>query len=65
MPTDIQPLSPKLLPDWLNFFDNIAFVDNPDWSDCYCCCYQLECTNQEWGGKNETAKPIGITKVYS
>jgi ribosomal protein S18 acetylase RimI-like enzyme len=25
-----------LLDDYLNFFDNIAFVDNPHWSSCYC-----------------------------
>ena len=25
-----------LLDDYLNFFDNIAFVDNPKWASCYC-----------------------------
>ncbi len=43
-----KPLTPQLLPDWLNFFDNIAFADNPGWADCYCCCYQLACSNEEW-----------------
>lgn len=32
----IKKLSPNLLEDYLNFFDNIAFKDNPDWSYCYC-----------------------------
>ena len=32
----IKKLSPNLMDDYLNFFDNIAFTDNPDWSYCYC-----------------------------
>ena len=49
----IEPLTPKLLPEWLNFFDNIAFADNPAWADCYCCCYQLACSNEEWGKRTK------------
>ena len=38
----IQPLTKDLLPDWLDFFDNIAFADNPEWADCYCyICHGL------------------------
>ncbi len=25
---------------FLFFFDNVAFADNPDWSDCYCSAYE-------------------------
>ena len=32
----IQALSPELLDDYLNFFDNMAFADNPKWASCYC-----------------------------
>jgi Acetyltransferases len=39
MNVEIRKLTPDLLDDWLNFFDNIAFSDNDDWSGCYCMCY--------------------------
>ncbi|HXH19373.1 MAG TPA: GNAT family N-acetyltransferase [Chitinophagales bacterium] len=48
MPVTVQPLTPELLKDWLYFFDNIAFADNPDWSACYCTCYQVNCSTKEW-----------------
>lgn len=32
----IKRLSPNLLDDYLLYFDEIAFRDNPDWSYCYC-----------------------------
>ena len=32
----IQELTPELLDDYLLFFDQIAFVDNPKWASCYC-----------------------------
>lgn len=36
MEIDIRPLSPGLLDDYLHFFDNVAFADHPEWSQCYC-----------------------------
>jgi GNAT superfamily N-acetyltransferase len=44
----IQSLSPALLPDWLAFFDNEAFVDNPDWSGCYCHFYHADHEEKDW-----------------
>jgi GNAT superfamily N-acetyltransferase len=32
----VCPLDAGRLADWLAFFDNDAFADNPDWSGCYC-----------------------------
>jgi len=32
----VKELTPSLTDDFLLFFDSVAFVDNPDWSDCYC-----------------------------
>jgi GNAT superfamily N-acetyltransferase len=33
---EIRPLSPALLPQFLHFFEQVAFVDNPQWGRCYC-----------------------------
>jgi ribosomal protein S18 acetylase RimI-like enzyme len=40
--TIIKPLTPELLPDYLRFFDQDAFADNPDWASCYCCFYHFQ-----------------------
>lgn len=32
----IKSLSPSLIDDFLYYFDNVAFTDNPGWSVCYC-----------------------------
>jgi len=36
MDLKIQPLTPDLINDYLNYFDNIGFTDNPEWAVCYC-----------------------------
>jgi len=36
MHLDICPLTPTLLDDYLNFFNNIAFSDNPTAPKCHC-----------------------------
>ncbi len=37
----VKELTPSLRDDFLWFFDNAAFADNPDWSDCYCSLYHF------------------------
>src|SRR5205807_8314763 len=48
----VKELTPSLRDDFLHFFDNIAFADNPDWSDCYCSAYHF--TNNK--GKAESRR---------
>ena len=33
---DLRPLTPQRLPDFLDFFEQRAFTDNPRWRSCYC-----------------------------
>ncbi|HCA30723.1 MAG: GNAT family N-acetyltransferase [Eubacteriales bacterium] len=42
MEIDIRPLSLELLDDYLHFFDNVAFADHPEWSQCYCLAFHFE-----------------------
>jgi ribosomal protein S18 acetylase RimI-like enzyme len=37
----VKELTPSLRDDFLTIFDTVAFVDNPDWSDCYCSAYHF------------------------
>ena len=65
----IKPLTPDLLEDFLNFFDNIAFSDNPEWGGCYCHFYHFPGSMEEWGkatteqNRNATKKMIKEKKM--
>lgn len=56
----IEELSPGGLADYLAFFDQRAFADNPDWADCFCMAYLVE--SGEWverGGAENRASVSG------
>jgi len=42
MTIGIAPLTPSLLPDYLHFFDHVAFADHPEWSQCYCLHFHFQ-----------------------
>ena len=44
----IKQLDSNLLDDFLDYFDNVAFTDNPGWSKCYCQFYHFEGKRNEW-----------------
>ncbi|MBY9008391.1 MAG: GNAT family N-acetyltransferase [Candidatus Lokiarchaeota archaeon] len=44
----IKTLTPDLMEDFLNFFDNIAFSDNPEWGGCYCHFYHFAGNMEQW-----------------
>ncbi len=37
----IKPLTPELMADYFDFFNNRAFTDNPPWGGCYCTAFQM------------------------
>jgi GNAT superfamily N-acetyltransferase len=61
---EIHPLTPGRLGDYLGFFDRDAFMDNPDWSSCYCLFYHFE--GDDWetrtGEQNRTDKAALISQ---
>jgi ribosomal protein S18 acetylase RimI-like enzyme len=54
----IKRLTPDLLKDYLYFFDNIIFTENPDWSKCYCFSYHFIGTNEQWNKEENRASVI-------
>jgi ribosomal protein S18 acetylase RimI-like enzyme len=52
MDIEIRPLSPALLKEYLFFFDNMIFTDNPDWSKCYCYSFHFTGPSTEWTEEN-------------
>ena len=66
MVVEIKALKPALLDDFLHFFDDIGFVDNPGWSVCYCQFYQNALTNKEWGRcTKEQNRKAAIEKILN
>ena len=49
MDVQIQSLTNDRLQDFLHFFDEVAFADNPDWGNCYCMYYHFQGSDQDWG----------------
>ncbi len=41
MDIEIRPLSKDLKDDYLYFFDNMVWEENPEWSICYCYDYHF------------------------
>jgi len=59
----VKPLSPKIVKDFLNFFDYVAFTDNPDWSGCYCQFYHFPGSIKEWGETTKEQKRNASEKL--
>lgn len=59
----VKPLSPKIIKDFLNFFDNVAFTDNPEWSGCYCQFYHYPGSIKEWGETSKEQKRNASEKL--
>lgn len=44
----IRPLIAGNIQDYLDFFDDRAFCDNPDWAGCYCVFNHFVGSNEAW-----------------
>ncbi|MGS1108313.1 GNAT family N-acetyltransferase [Achromobacter anxifer] len=44
----VRKLTPDLQPAYLDFFDRLAFKDNPEWSGCYCNCFYADRCQKPW-----------------
>lgn len=49
----IKPLEPDLIDDFLFFFDEIGFVDNPNWASCYCHYYHFNGSRKNWAKRTK------------
>jgi GNAT superfamily N-acetyltransferase len=58
MNIEIKRLSPELTNDYINFFENIAFCDDPEWAGCYCVWYhwneRLDIERKKYEASGET-----------
>ena len=49
---EARRLTPDLLTDYLEYFDHIAFSDNPDWAGCYCYFYLVDQERDDWNSRS-------------
>ena len=61
----IKELTPKLLEDYLRFFDGDAFKDNPEWAGCYCMYMHFLGTNNEWNARSSSANRSDIIELIN
>lgn len=45
---DVRKLTPALAEDYLHYFDEVAFADNPSWNGCYCYLHHYPGSTDEW-----------------
>jgi RimJ/RimL family protein N-acetyltransferase len=48
MEITVKKLTPDLMDTYFNFFDHVAFTDNPRWASCYCYFYSNPWQEGEW-----------------
>jgi ribosomal protein S18 acetylase RimI-like enzyme len=62
MDIEIKPLTVDLLDDFLFFFDNVIFTENPDWSRCYCYSFHFTGTNDQWNRDDNRSSVINLIR---
>lgn len=60
MKITVKALGPQLLDDYLHFFDNMVFTENPGWSKCYCYSFHFTGRNEEW---NKEQNRIAVSEL--
>jgi len=58
MDITIKPLTPDLIKDFLFFFDNMVFTENPHWSKCYCFSFHFTGTQEQWTKEENRSSAI-------
>lgn len=58
----IKPLSSELLEDYIYFFDNMVFNENPHWSKCYCYSFHFNGPDEAWNKKDNREAVIKLIK---
>lgn len=60
MDITVKPLTPDLLDDYLFFFDNMVFTENPDWSKCYCYSFHFIGADEQWNKKENRESVVRL-----
>lgn len=62
----IKSLSANLINDFLDYFENVAFTDNPEWDGCYCAFHHCSGGSEEFNKQSkEEHKNSSIELIQS
>lgn len=59
----VRELTPELVSDYFQFFDERAFTDNPEWSGCYCYLHHFPGTHEEWQERTGTENRAAVQEL--
>lgn len=59
----IKPLTPERLGDYLDYFDQEAFSDNPGWASCYCYFYYAPHDQKDWETRTGPENRQGVSQL--
>ncbi len=53
---ELRELTPDRVNDFLDYFDQDAFADNPEGASCYCCYFHwVDANGEDWSSRTATA----------
>jgi GNAT superfamily N-acetyltransferase len=61
----IRELTPSRLEDYLAFFDQDAFADNPDWAPCYCFFYLADNREKPWDQRSAAENRTDVSRLIA
>lgn len=59
----VQALTPEQIDDYLGYFDNDAFTDNPRWASCYCFFNQAPHHEKDWHERGAAENRAGASAL--
>jgi GNAT superfamily N-acetyltransferase len=65
MRIEVKRLCPQLLDDYLDYFDNVAFTDNPDWAGCYCYFYLAGRSTGDWNDRTAAENRSAVGELIA
>ena len=63
--TEIHPLTPERLGDYLEFFEHSGFVDNPEWSGCFCFFPYHDPESGPWQDRSAAVNRRDVSELVS
>ena len=59
----IRPVSKQTIAEYLDYFDNRAFADNPGWGFCYCHFLYADTSQKSWGQYTAAENRVAVIRL--
>jgi len=65
LPITIKPLTPDLRDEYFDFFDHMAFTDNPGWASCYCFFPHAPHDSENWDERTGAQNRQSVREIIA